>query len=553
MGRKKTLSGRYAKRQRVDQNPNNSSGGSRLLETDYFDFIAQNELEDSNNSARPEVSWSGDTTTITERSIVVSSWLCNPSCFNDFSSLWDEDSNSGCTLDDGEDEDSMSLKSRLRADIDSLSRQLLLVKRKLLPAAELCAERCSMNEPIHSRSHPASALSSRDVFNMARSQCNPFEILGERKRGGLAHRLFLNRAAVKLTNIDALLNFALTNRNNVGDDGRDPFVFVDLCGAPGGFSEYVMMKRRQRRQQTSDSSPCYGYGMSLIGSNEHGEGTPWKIKSRQASNSMSKDEAEYRGDDFDQETYTIFSGVDGTGDVFRWDNVEALLNLMKDDYTNNYRRRKPEEAEFSSMDCTDEDEAEQAKAHLVMADGGFDAQRDSEDQEAMAQKLVVCEVAAALSLLRIGGTLVIKMFGFQTCVVRAVLMDLHLKFADMVALKPISSRPASAERYLVCRDFRGLGAEWKGGPNWRNKMFLGMNPTTTATTNGERLSLYFDTFERDLLRLNLKSCFSILTFLENKQPSQSSNSDESQWDDHLSPSLKVDIASYRRAWQLSNI
>eukprot|EP00522_Entomoneis_paludosa_P018119 CAMPEP_0172446642 /NCGR_PEP_ID=MMETSP1065-20121228/6200_1 /TAXON_ID=265537 /ORGANISM="Amphiprora paludosa, Strain CCMP125" /LENGTH=388 /DNA_ID=CAMNT_0013197813 /DNA_START=15 /DNA_END=1178 /DNA_ORIENTATION=- len=383
----------------------------------------------------------------------------------------------------------------LQDEINSLEKQLIQVKRRLFPAAEQCAECSEPEYGIHQ-------MTARQEFNTARSHCNPFEVLGER-RGGIAG-MFMNRAAVKLANIDALIGFELTRY-----DGQGPFVFVDLAGAPGGFSEYVI-----RRCQIEGTSAVMGYGMSLLGSNEYGEGTPWKLNSKiYAENSFLRQ-------------YRICEGADGTGDIFVWDNVESLLSVMMNDYS---QYNNTNNGEFR----------EEAKANLVLADGGFDAQRDSENQEAIAQKLIVCEVAAALAVLRKGGTMVVKMFGFQTEVVRAVLADLQNRFHDLIVLKPISSRPASAERYLVCREFDGLEESWNG-PSWTSRMFLG-------EAFGLKLhnTTYFDSFDRDLLRLNLKSCFSILTYLENKH---SGDSDEWDWNKRGSHALVVRPAAYKHGW-----
>lgn len=55
--------------------------------------------------------------------------------------------------------------------------------------------------------------------------------------------IFLNRAAVKMANMDALLDFMFTNPTD--EDGvslvheNDLLYFADVCAGPGGFSEYV--------------------------------------------------------------------------------------------------------------------------------------------------------------------------------------------------------------------------------------------------------------------------------------------------------------------------
>ncbi|CAN0539598.1 unnamed protein product, partial [Scytosiphon promiscuus] len=38
-----------------------------------------------------------------------------------------------------------------------------------------------------------------------------------------------------------------------------PFLFADLCGGPGGFSEYLLLRRRQL------GLPARGWGISLRG------------------------------------------------------------------------------------------------------------------------------------------------------------------------------------------------------------------------------------------------------------------------------------------------
>mmetsp|Transcript_23909 Transcript_23909/g.66352 ORF Transcript_23909/g.66352 Transcript_23909/m.66352 type:complete len:412 (+) Transcript_23909:83-1318(+) len=359
-------------------------------------------------------------TDCTDEDQVFSSWLCQPCWASQVARhrQWDCDGNE------------IGTTNLLRAEIRSLSRQLVQVKRRLFPAAEQCVD-ASSSEPEYG----VYELTARQEFNQARSRCNPFEILGERRGLG---RLFLNRAAVKLANIDALINFELTTPTIPTqldhDYGRQyPFVFVDLCGAPGGFSEYII-----RRCQNEGIGPVFGYGMSLIGSNEHGDATPWKLNSSAYLENPCLRQ------------YRICEGKTGTGDVFVWENVEHLINLMQNDciHQGNYGVHNNENNDANGSEGYGQRmDTEQSKAHLVVVDGGFDAQRDCEDQEAIAQKLIVCEAAAALACLRRGGTLVMKMFGFQTDVVRAVVADLQSRyFEDMIVLKPISSRPASGKQ-----------------------------------------------------------------------------------------------------------
>lgn len=391
-------------------------------------------------------------------------------------------------------DDSMDVE-RLSFSIRSLSQQLLEVKRKLWPAAEQCAQATgAWSSPHHE-------------FAQARRWCNPMEPLGEGKARGL-NKMFMNRSAIKLANIDAMLDFGLTNRGVVG---HEPFLFVDLCGAPGGFSEYLM----KRSESTHVTHSCRGYGMSLIGTNEHGNGTPWKL-----------DHISFLDGSF-QTNYRVCTGADGKGDIYDWKNVESLAQDVQQD--------------LKSSGITTS-----SKVHLVVADGGFDAQRDSEFQEELAQKIVLCEMMASIYLLRVRGTMLIKMFGFQTSAIRTAMQSLYDMFDELRILKPISSRPASSERYVIFSGFRGLPSDWDG-PSWLSRVLLG-KATTGPPASYVDLNLFLNQMDRDVLTLNLKACFAILSTLDRKSVhSFSGLSEEDNWTEERLP---INTSAYKAAWRL---
>jgi cap1 methyltransferase len=126
-------------------------------------------------------------------------------------------------------------------------------------------------------------------------------------------------------------------------------------------------------------------------------------------------------------------------------------------------------------------------------------------------------------------------------------------FDCMIALKPISSRPASAERYVVCTGFKGLPQGWDG-PRWRNRILLGesisggsmkVDQDETKVTN--HLNHYLDQFDCDLLHLNLKACFSILSYLESKMMVTRQTDADSVY---LPERPLVNVESYKYAWKL---
>ena len=386
-----------------------------------------------------------------------------------------------------------SLQS-LSDEIKSMSQQLIQVKRKLWPAAEKCGA--------------AWDSTPSDEFWRARAFANPMEALGECRHGGL-NKMFINRSAIKLANIDAILDFGLSTSAITGNGETNHFLFADLCGAPGGFSEYIM-KRIQSKQL---GCVCRGYGISLVGKNEHGKGATWRLDDFYESDSI---------------TYRVHYGSDGTGDLYNWENVECFQNDIQMDL---------QEAEIS-----------QRKMNLVVADGGFDAQRDSECQEELAQKLVLCELATALELIGDGGSLVVKVFGCRTESMRMAMRSMYDLFHSMEFIKPVSSRPASSERYLVLTGFQGLPQDWKGGKSWINQVLIGSCLREDIKFYSE-VDAYLDKFDRDMLMLNLKACFAILSRLERKIASKEVNNSISQ-SEFRKDRQRMNIKLYKHGWQL---
>jgi cap1 methyltransferase len=420
-------------------------------------------------------------------------------------------------------------------EMNHTRQQLAIIKRRLGPAAEQCAAKFGDDQ------YPTSVADlktrSRYIFEQARRLCNPYEVLGEGQNCGLNQYLFMNRSAIKLANVDALVGFCLTKLNSCAIDDRCAFKFCDLCGAPGGFSEYILWRLCHPVTQPN-ASYCRGYGMSLVGVNEHGCGFPWKLHEITAVENV------FHNDGLEKmrQHYKICNGVDGTGDIHNWDNVVSLQQAIYNDDT-----------AFFPLDMAS---AEHGKVHLVLADGGVDAQRDVENQEEVAQKLVACEAAAALSLLCTGGTIVIKLFGFQTAVVRSMMRHFYFSFEHIISLKPISSRPASAERYVVCVGFHGNPAGWSGR-RWISDMYLG-RPCALSTYVSDinfsekdaALCNYLDKFDSDLCLLNLRTNVAILSRLENRCLLLKHGVSNDLEDDIEYEDSRINIILYRVGWRL---
>ncbi|XP_061395406.1 cap-specific mRNA (nucleoside-2'-O-)-methyltransferase 1 [Musca vetustissima] len=242
-------------------------------------------------------------------------------------------------------------------------------------------------------------LNAKNVFDnlnevdlrRARSRSNPFETIRS--------SIFQNRAAVKMANIDSMLDFMFTNpkdkKGNSLINDNDLLYFADVCAGPGGFSEYILYRK---------SWEAKGFGFTLKGPND------FKLDKFFAGS---------------PESFDPYYGVNNDGDVY----VEA-----NQDSFNNYIRKHTVEG-----------------VHFVMADGGFSVEGEENIQEILSKQLYLCQCLTALKILRNNGSFVCKLFDIFTPFSVGLIFLMYKCFDQISIIKPNSSRPANSERYLVCK------------------------------------------------------------------------------------------------------
>jgi hypothetical protein len=101
------------------------------------------------------------------------------------------------------------------------------------------------------------------------------------------------------------------------------------------------------------------------------------------------------------------------------------------------------------------------------------------------------------------------MFGFQTSTSKRLLDTLMQLFDKITVVKPITSRPASAERYVVFQGYKGTPHDYDG-PQWQRNLL------NTTTTENHDLQYCLDECDYDILQLNQMACFEILSYMERK-------------------------------------
>ncbi|CAL1265972.1 unnamed protein product [Larinioides sclopetarius] len=231
-----------------------------------------------------------------------------------------------------------------------------------------------------------------EEMRKARTRSNPFETI----RGGI----FLNRAAMKMANIDAMFDFMFTDpkdvygKSTVGEN--ELLYFADVCAGPGGFSEYVLWRKKWE---------CKGFGFTLKGQND------------------------FKLEDFfagPPETFEPYYGEDGDGDIYSPRNLKSFQKFVRSN-------------------------TEGKGVHFMMADGGFSVEGRENEQEILSKRLYLCQFLCALLILRKGGHFVCKLFDLFTAFSVGLVYLMCMAFEKICIFKPNTSRPANSERYIICK------------------------------------------------------------------------------------------------------
>lgn len=206
----------------------------------------------------------------------------------------------------------------------------------------------------------------------------------------IGNSIFMNRASIKLANIDAVHHVSgeiFTFENKTADK-----VFCDVAAGPGGWTQYLQYR----------FPSAQGYGMTL-------RTLDWNTKL------------------LDMTRFTAFYGSDNTGDLYT--NWEQFIEFfLKQQY---------------------------AGANIVTGDGGFDIEGTTDksawhQQEWLSSRLLLVQALIGIGCTMIGGNFVVKIFDTVTEISAQIIFILSQCFQRILMWKPVSSRPANAEQYLIC-------------------------------------------------------------------------------------------------------
>ena len=235
---------------------------------------------------------------------------------------------------------------------------------------------------------------------------NPYEYIHTTipgKRKSVSKYKPLSRSYFKM--IELVRFFRLLDTTIVQGYGqghkRTPFRSFHLAEGPGGFIEALAHMR---------SNPYDQYiGMTILDDNVHDTNIPgWK-----KSQSFLRDHPNVK----------VEVGADGTGDILSMANYDYCCVTYG-----------------SSMD-------------MITGDGGFDFSLDFNNQERDMSKLLFGQIAYALSMQKLGGSFILKIFDCFMPHTMDMLALLSSFYSKVYITKPQTSRYANSEKYVVCKGF----------------------------------------------------------------------------------------------------
>lgn len=212
----------------------------------------------------------------------------------------------------------------------------------------------------------------------------------------IAYYIPLSRSYFKL--LEMIQDFDLLNY-------KHPIKTAHIAEGPGGFMEAVINYRKNKHYYEDIL-----YGITLKSTEKEIPG--WKKSERFLKNNKN---------------VNILYGEDGTGNIY---NIKNILHFI--------------------------DKVGKNSCELVTADGGFDFSIDFNKQEQLAYQLILCQIVMAISVQKLGGSFICKIFDTYSVLTLKLLWLLNISYEFIIITKPLTSRQANSEKYIIGVNFQGI-------------------------------------------------------------------------------------------------
>jgi 23S rRNA U2552 (ribose-2'-O)-methylase RlmE/FtsJ len=96
---------------------------------------------------------------------------------------------------------------------------------------------------------------------------------------------------------------------------------------------------------------------------------------------------------------------------------------------------------------------------IITADGGFDEKLQFNYKEQLHCRLIFNEILSSIILQKKEGVFVLKIFDIYTNTSLHLMYLLKTLYKEFYIYKPITSRPTNSEKYVICKNFKGVSTE----------------------------------------------------------------------------------------------
>jgi 23S rRNA U2552 (ribose-2'-O)-methylase RlmE/FtsJ len=220
------------------------------------------------------------------------------------------------------------------------------------------------------------------------------------------------------------------------DQQKTPINIVNIAEGPGGFIEALLNYRYKYYRQTDNIN-----AITLKSVTKEIPG--WD----KAQNFLRENP-----------NITINYGADGTGNIYKLENIKHFTETIGE------------------------------KADFVTADGGFDFSSDFNEQEKQSLRIIFCEIVLAITCQNLGGTFICKFFDLYSKTSIKLIYLLKCLYNEVIIDKPVTSRPANSEKYIICKDFLGIDT------NYLNKLHIVIKSWEILDPRGDTI---LDIFSED--------------------------------------------------------
>jgi 23S rRNA U2552 (ribose-2'-O)-methylase RlmE/FtsJ len=285
---------------------------------------------------------------------------------------------------------------------ESPPKRISLVKKKYIDFVfqDMYTNMCELKSKIDERDNSK-------LWDKAKRHVNPYElvnvlgtnILQNEKISKHENYVPLSRAFFKLTEIFLSIDIVPDKYKST------PGVIANIAEGPGGFIEALY------KQRTVVGLQDTFYGITLQPKNRNIPG--WEQLQRRKKHFLNNKNVILK-----------------TGNLY---NVKSVLKYSK---------------LFTKQ-----------KAWLVTCDGGFDYSNDFNNQETNSRKIIYAEITTTLLIQEKSGSMVCKMFDLFTKFSLQIIYLLTLLYEQVYIVKPLTSRPANSEKYIVATRFKGIQPE----------------------------------------------------------------------------------------------